>query len=104
MLAPRVRLSVLFSPDTRHRPHPDPTPRRRTLPHRPPHTPNQQFCHSCVGYLEEEAVKTYSHALRCIDAGRLWVDTPAPPIGVAYWKLREGATMRDLILAVRADD
>ena len=28
----------------------------------------------------------------------------APPLSVTYWRLREGATMRDLLLAVRADE
>ncbi|KAG2499349.1 hypothetical protein HYH03_002924 [Edaphochlamys debaryana] len=61
-------------------------------------------CHAFVGFLEEEAVKTYTHALEEIDAGRLWKDRPAPPIAVQYWGLKKDATMRDLILAVRADE
>ena len=39
-----------------------------------------RFCHACVGYLEEEAVKTYTHALNCIDAGdpgTLWWNQPS---------------------------
>lgn len=61
-------------------------------------------CHAFVGYLEEEAVKTYTHALGEIDAGRLWPDRPAPAMGIEYWKLAEDATMKDLVLAVRADE
>mmetsp|Transcript_23588 Transcript_23588/g.51758 ORF Transcript_23588/g.51758 Transcript_23588/m.51758 type:complete len:347 (-) Transcript_23588:1431-2471(-) len=61
-------------------------------------------CHSFVGYLEEEAVKTYTHALADIDAGKLWVKRPAPPIAIKYWNLAPDANMRDLILAVRADE
>ncbi|GLC36172.1 hypothetical protein PLESTB_001372500 [Pleodorina starrii] len=61
-------------------------------------------CHSFIGFLEEQAVQTYTHALAEIDAGRLWVDKPAPPIAMQYWGLPQGATMRDLILAVRADE
>lgn len=61
-------------------------------------------CHAFVGYLEEEAVKTYTHALKEIDAGRLWSNRPAPQIGIEYWKLDKNATMRDLVLAVRADE
>lgn len=61
-------------------------------------------CHAFVGYLEEEAVKTYTHALREIDAGRLWPGRPAPEMGIEYWKLAQNATMRDLVLAVRADE
>ena len=57
--------------------------------------------------MEEEAVKTYTHALQEIDAGRLWpVDGPVKPpaIAVAYWKLPEDASMRDVILAIRAGE
>lgn len=61
-------------------------------------------CHSFVGYLEEEAVKTYTYALKDIDAGKVWKDALAPEIAIEYWKLPKEATMRDLILAVRADE
>ena len=63
--------------------------------------------HAVVGYLEEEAVKTYTHALAEIDAGRLWPEgcgVKVPKIAKAYWSLPAGATMRDLVLAVRADE
>ena len=63
--------------------------------------------HAFVGFLEEEAVKTYTHALAEIDAGRLWpVDGPVKPpaIAIAYWNLPTTATMRDVILAIRADE
>ena len=63
--------------------------------------------HAFVGFLEEEAVKTYTHALAEIDAGRLWpVDGPVKPpaIAIAYWNLPESASMRDVILAIRADE
>eukprot|EP00798_Chlamydomonas_sp_ICE-L_P000087 gene87-3692_t len=63
-----------------------------------------KICHALVGYLEEEAVKTYTHLLEEIDAGLLWKDKPAPTIAITYWKLDEDATMRDLVLAVRADE
>ncbi len=29
---------------------------------------------------------------------------PAPELSKTYWRLRDGATMRDLLLAVRADE
>jgi len=65
-----------------------------------------KFCHRFVGYLEEEAVKTYTHCLESIDSGKLplWRNQLAPKIAVNYWKLPEGATMRDVILAIRADE
>lgn len=39
-----------------------------------------------------------------IDAGKLWPGRPAPAFAINYWKLPEDATMRDLILAIRADE
>jgi len=62
--------------------------------------------HAFVSYLEEEAVKTYTHCIDDIDAGKFpeWVDRPAPDLARMYWTLGEGATMRDVLLAVRADE
>ena len=64
------------------------------------------ICHRFVGYLEEEAVHTYSDIIKAIDSGMLadWQTELAPQIAVDYWHLRPGATMRDLMLAVRADE
>jgi threonyl-tRNA synthetase len=63
-------------------------------------------CHRFVGYLEEEAVRTYTHALADLDAGLIpeWTSLAAPEIAVSYWKLKSDATMKDLLLAVRADE
>eukprot|EP00040_Diaphanoeca_grandis_P033727 m.207194 g.207194 ORF g.207194 m.207194 type:complete len:338 (-) comp32977_c0_seq1:297-1310(-) len=65
-------------------------------------------CHRFVGYLEEEAVRTYTHALRDIDTpgseAAVWATTPAPGVAIRYWKLAEDATVRDVIVAVRADE
>lgn len=66
-------------------------------------------CHRFVGYLEEEAVYTYSRILREMDAGNLpkWTakDFLVPDIAVRYWNMPEGhRTMRDLMLYVRADE
>jgi ubiquinol oxidase len=59
--------------------------------------------HRMVGYFEEEAVVSYTEYLAEIDAGRL-PNGPAPEIAVRYWKLAPGATLRDVILAVRDDE
>jgi ubiquinol oxidase len=59
--------------------------------------------HRMVGYFEEEAVVSYTEYLAEIDAGRL-PNGPAPDIAVRYWKLAPGATLRDVIVAVRADE
>jgi hypothetical protein len=64
------------------------------------------YCHRMVGYLEEEAVRTYTHLLNDIDEGKVpeWTDCPAPAIAINYWRMHESATIRDLVLAVRADE
>ncbi|KAJ1946587.1 inducible alternative oxidase 2 [Linderina macrospora] len=59
--------------------------------------------HRVVGYLEEEAVTSYTHFINEIDAG--WIENvPAPEIAIAYWNLRTDARLRDVVLAVRADE
>lgn len=65
-----------------------------------------KFCHRFVGYLEEEAVKTYTFCLECIDNGKLpmWKNLAAPEIAKKYWRLAPDALMRDAILAIRADE
>jgi len=64
-------------------------------------------CHRFVGYLEEEAVLTYTRQIADLEAGRLplWEKTVAPDIAVKYWNMPEGSrTMRDLLLYIRADE
>jgi hypothetical protein len=65
-----------------------------------------KFSHRFVGYLEEEAVKTYTILLKHMDDGHLpeWKDMPAPLEARTYYGLPENATFRDIILAVRADE
>lgn len=64
------------------------------------------FCHRLVGYLEEEAVHTYTVLLQSMDAGHLkhWEKSQAPPEAIEYYNLQSDAMMRDLILMVRADE
>ncbi|KAJ1850223.1 inducible alternative oxidase 2 [Coemansia sp. RSA 2703] len=60
--------------------------------------------HRVVGYLEEEAVTSYTHFLREIEEGRI-ENVKAPEIAIAYWNLDpQTATLRDVVLAVRADE
>ncbi|KAH9504788.1 hypothetical protein Btru_061961 [Bulinus truncatus] len=65
-----------------------------------------KFCHRFVGYLEEEAVKTYTKCLEDIELGNLkhWKTKLAPDVAIRYWKLEPDATMNDVILAIRADE
>jgi ubiquinol oxidase len=59
--------------------------------------------HRLVGYFEEEAVLSYTLYLKEIDAGRA-PNVPAPAIAKRYWKLPAHATLRDVVLVVRADE
>jgi ubiquinol oxidase len=59
--------------------------------------------HRVVGYFEEEAVISYTHYLREIDEGRS-ANVSAPDIAKRYWSLPEDATLRDVVLVVRADE
>ena len=59
--------------------------------------------HRVVGYFEEEAVISYTSYLTEVDAGR-HENVPAPQIAIDYWELGEDATLRDVIIAVRADE
>eukprot|EP00960_Hanusia_phi_P053219 761919-Hanusia_phi.AAC.3 len=65
-----------------------------------------KICHRFVGYLEEEAVKTYTDILNAIDDGRLssFRNAKAPQIAIDYWHMKPDATMRDLFLVIRADE
>lgn len=59
--------------------------------------------HRIVGYLEEEAVVSYTQYLDEIDAGKI-ENGPAPQIAIDYWKLPSDARLRDVVIAVRADE
>lgn len=65
-----------------------------------------QFCHRFVGYLEEEAVVTYTKCLQQLDNKQLplFEKLEAPKISIRYWRLGENATMRDVLLSMRADE
>jgi ubiquinol oxidase len=59
--------------------------------------------HRVVGYFEEEAVFSYTLYLLEIDEGRS-PNVPAPAIAKHYWKMPSDATLRDVVLLVRADE
>ncbi|KAK9350516.1 alternative oxidase-domain-containing protein [Lipomyces doorenjongii] len=63
-------------------------------------------CHRFVGYLEEEAIVTYTRCLEDIHAGRLpdWQKLEVPDIAKQYWKMPDNCTIEDLILYIRADE
>ncbi len=59
--------------------------------------------HRVVGYLEEEAVISYTSYLAEVDSGRV-DNVAAPKIAIDYWKLPADARLREVIVAVRADE
>ena len=59
--------------------------------------------HRFVGYLEEEAVRSYTEYLADIDAGRS-ENVPAPHFAIDYWKLSPTARLRDVVEVVRLDE
>ena len=59
--------------------------------------------HRVVGYFEEEAVISYTEYLKQVDAGA-HENGPAPKIAIDYWQLADDARLRDVIIAVRADE
>lgn len=64
---------------------------------------SSRTAHRLVGYLEEEAVISYTEYLEDLDSGR-YENVPAPPVAIRYWKLPEDARLREVIEAVRADE
>lgn len=59
--------------------------------------------HRVVAYLEEEAVTSYTTYLAGVDDGT-YANVPAPAIAIDYWKLAADARLREVIIAVRADE
>ncbi len=64
---------------------------------------SSRTAHRVVGYFEEEAVTSYTLYLEEIDEGRS-PNVAAPAIAKHYWKMADDATLRDVVLVVRADE
>src|SRR4029078_2791790 len=64
---------------------------------------SSKTAHRVVGYFEKEAVISYTHYLAEIDEGRS-KNVPAPETAKRYWDLPDHATLRDVVLVVRADE
>ena len=67
-----------------------------------------RISHRVVGYLEEEAVKTYTHMIHEIETEgstiHHWNKTPASLHSIEYWNLPENATLLDVVYAIRKDE
>nr|AGZ61934.1 mitochondrial alternative oxidase 1a [Nicotiana benthamiana] len=62
-----------------------------------------KLAHRIVGYLEEEAIHSYTEFLKELDKGNI-ENVPAPAIAIDYWRLPKDSTLRDVVLVVRADE
>lgn len=62
-----------------------------------------KLAHRIVGYLEEEAVISYTEFLKDLDNGT-FENMPAPAIAIDYWRLPPDSTLRDVIVVIRADE
>ena len=64
---------------------------------------SSRTAHRVVGYFEEEAIVSYTEYLAEIESGRT-ENVAAPQIAIDYWKLAPDARLRDVVIAVRADE
>jgi ubiquinol oxidase len=64
---------------------------------------SSRTAHRLVGYFEEQAVISYTQYLAEIDAGRV-DNVPAPQLAIDYWQLPREARLREVVVAVRADE
>lgn len=71
---------------------------------------NPTWCHRFIGYIEEEAVHTYTKILNEFDNAEegselyVWKEEDAPKIAKGYWHLGEYGNVHDVMKAVRADE
>ncbi|CAH9081772.1 unnamed protein product [Cuscuta epithymum] len=64
---------------------------------------SSKVAHRIVGYLEEEAIHSYTEFLKDIESGKI-ENVPAPAIAIDYWRLPKDATLKDVITVIRADE
>ncbi|KAI3715819.1 hypothetical protein L6452_22807 [Arctium lappa] len=62
-----------------------------------------KLAHRIVGYLEEEAIHSYTEYLKDIERGAI-ENVPAPAIAIDYWRLPKDSTLKDVITVIRADE
>nr|AUB29348.1 mitochondrial alternative oxidase 1a [Olea europaea] len=62
-----------------------------------------KLAHRVVGYLEEEAIHSYTEFLKELDKGTI-ENVPAPAIAIDYWRMPPNSTLRDVVMVVRADE
>ncbi|MFS7928463.1 putative ubiquinol oxidase (non-electrogenic) [Helianthus anomalus] len=62
-----------------------------------------KLAHRITGYLEEEAVNSYTEFLNDLEKG-VMEDVPAPAIAIDYWCLPKNSTLKDVVRVIRADE
>ncbi|CAH2043558.1 unnamed protein product [Thlaspi arvense] len=62
-----------------------------------------RLAHRIVGYLEEEAIHSYTEFLKDIDDGKI-ENVAAPAIAIDYWRLPKDASLKDVVTVIRADE
>lgn len=62
-----------------------------------------KLAHRITGYLEEEAVNSYTEFLNDLEKG-VMEDIPAPAIAIDYWCLPQNSTLKDVVRVIRADE
>ncbi|XP_024979954.1 ubiquinol oxidase 2, mitochondrial [Cynara cardunculus var. scolymus] len=62
-----------------------------------------KLAHRIVGYLEEEAIHSYTEFLKDIESGAI-ENVAAPAIAIDYWRLPKNSTLKDVITVIRADE
>ncbi|KAF8377300.1 hypothetical protein HHK36_030675 [Tetracentron sinense] len=62
-----------------------------------------KLAHRIVGYMQEEAIHSYTEYLKDIESGAI-KNVPAPALAIDYWRLPNYATLKDVVIAIRADE
>ncbi|XP_021775872.1 ubiquinol oxidase 2, mitochondrial-like [Chenopodium quinoa] len=62
-----------------------------------------KLAHRVVGYLEEEAIHSYTEYLKDIDSGAI-ENVCAPATAIDYWRLPKNATLKDVMTVIHADE
>lgn len=64
---------------------------------------SSRTAHRAVGYFEQGAIVSYTEYLAEIEGGRI-ENVAAPQIAIDYWKLGPDARLKEVVIAVRADE
>ncbi|EFJ18384.1 hypothetical protein SELMODRAFT_112767 [Selaginella moellendorffii] len=62
-----------------------------------------RFAHRMAGYIREETIQSYTQLINDIDDGKV-PNAPAPDLAIDYWRLPMDATLRDVVMVIRADE